>query len=151
MQSHFPKAERLKKPWYNKLGLLVYQLLKTYKFNSFITIFLQIWSLSPFAIKLDFLVEEYAGGKGHIPPKKRRRKNSIYMATIEKGLALIRSLIELDRLNEIGLIVVWLFIFNLIKCSLLFLVVKKLNTLPFRPEFSLHPVCIVQLFSTECS
>ncbi|KAJ0179106.1 hypothetical protein K1T71_004818 [Dendrolimus kikuchii] len=66
----------------------------------------KIWSLSPFAIQLDFLVEEYAAGKGHIPPKKRRKKNSIYIATIEKALALVRSLIELDRLDEIGLIVV---------------------------------------------
>ncbi|XP_060800569.1 helicase POLQ-like isoform X2 [Amyelois transitella] len=66
----------------------------------------KIWALSPFAVKLEFLVEEYTGGKGHIPPKKRRRKNSIYIATIEKGLALVRSLIELDRLQEIGLIVV---------------------------------------------
>ncbi|CAK1551516.1 unnamed protein product [Leptosia nina] len=66
----------------------------------------KIWALSPFAIQLDFLVEEYAAGKGHLPPKKRRKKNSIYVATIEKGLALVRNLIELDRLNEIGLIVV---------------------------------------------
>ncbi|XP_050362485.1 helicase POLQ-like isoform X2 [Nymphalis io] len=66
----------------------------------------KILSLAPFALQLDFLVEEYAGGKGHIPPKKRRKKNSIYIATIEKGLALVRSLIELDRLQEIGLIVV---------------------------------------------
>ncbi|XP_050561559.1 helicase POLQ-like [Spodoptera frugiperda] len=66
----------------------------------------KIWALSTFAVQLDFLVEEYAAGKGHIPPKKRRKKNSIYIATIEKGLALIRSLIELDRLHEIGLIVV---------------------------------------------
>ncbi|XP_068628026.1 helicase POLQ-like [Battus philenor] len=66
----------------------------------------KIWSLSPFALQLNFLVEEYAAGKGHIPPKKRRTKNSIYIATIEKGLALVRSLIELDRLHEIGLIVV---------------------------------------------
>ncbi|XP_069355435.1 helicase POLQ-like [Maniola hyperantus] len=66
----------------------------------------KIWSLAPFALQLEFLVEEYAAGKGHIPPKKRRKKNSIYIATIEKGLALVRSLIELGRLNEIGLIVV---------------------------------------------
>lgn len=72
----------------------------------YFVIFQQIGALSPFAVQLDFLVEEYAAGKGLMPPKKRRRKNSIYIATIEKGLALIRSLIELDRLHEIGLIVV---------------------------------------------
>ncbi|CAH0397261.1 unnamed protein product [Chilo suppressalis] len=66
----------------------------------------KIWSLSPFALSLDFLVEEYAGGKGLLPPKKRRKKKSIYIATIEKGLGLVRSLIELDRLDELGLIVV---------------------------------------------
>ncbi|CAH2063891.1 unnamed protein product, partial [Iphiclides podalirius] len=66
----------------------------------------KIWSLSPFAVQLNFLVEEYAAGKGHLPAKKRRTKNSIYVATIEKGLALLRSLIEFDRLHEIGLIVV---------------------------------------------
>ncbi|XP_063635617.1 helicase POLQ-like [Cydia splendana] len=66
----------------------------------------KIWALSPFAVNLDFLVEEYAAGKGNIPPKKRRSKHSIYIATIEKGLALVRSLIELGRLSEIGLMVV---------------------------------------------
>lgn len=67
---------------------------------------MQIWALAPFALQLEFLVEEYAGGKGHLPPKKRRKKNTIYIATIEKGLALVRSLIELNRLDEVGLIVV---------------------------------------------
>ncbi|KAG6447834.1 helicase POLQ-like isoform X2 [Manduca sexta] len=66
----------------------------------------KIWALSPFALQLGFLVEEYAGGKGNMPPTKRRKKHSIYVATIEKGLALIRSLIELKRLDELGLIVV---------------------------------------------
>ncbi|CAG9562876.1 unnamed protein product [Danaus chrysippus] len=66
----------------------------------------KIWALAPFALQLEFLLEEYAGGKGHLPPKKRRKKNTIYIATIEKGLALVRSLIELNRLNEVGLIVV---------------------------------------------
>ncbi|XP_041973277.1 helicase POLQ-like [Aricia agestis] len=66
----------------------------------------KIWALSPFALQLDFLLEEYASGKGHIPPKKRRKKNSIYIATIEKALAFVRSLIEEDRLQELGLIVV---------------------------------------------
>ncbi|XP_008190461.2 helicase POLQ-like isoform X1 [Tribolium castaneum] len=66
----------------------------------------KVWALSPFAVALDFLVEEYAASKGTYPPRKRRRKNSIYIATIEKALGLLNSLIETDRINEIGLIVV---------------------------------------------
>lgn len=66
----------------------------------------KIWALSPFAVQLEFLLEEYAAGKGSLPPRKRRRKKSVYIATIEKGLALIDSLIEMDRANEIGLVVV---------------------------------------------
>lgn len=66
----------------------------------------KLWALSPFAVQLDFLLEEYAAGKGCLPPRHRRKKKSIYIATIEKGLALMDSLIEADRANEIGLIVV---------------------------------------------
>ncbi|XP_017776106.1 PREDICTED: helicase POLQ-like [Nicrophorus vespilloides] len=66
----------------------------------------KVWSLSPFAVDLEFLVEEYAAGRGNFPPRKRRKKNSVYIATIEKALGLINSLIENDRLNELGLIVV---------------------------------------------
>lgn len=66
----------------------------------------KIWALSPFAVQLEFLLEEYAAGKGQLPPRKRRQKKSIYIATIEKGLALLDSLIEAGRANEIGLIVV---------------------------------------------
>lgn len=62
--------------------------------------------MSPFAVHLDFLIEEYAGGKGTLPPRKRRQKKSVFIATIEKGLALIDSLIENKRANEIGLVVV---------------------------------------------
>lgn len=66
----------------------------------------KIWAMSPFAVSLEFLVEEYAGGKGACPPRKRRHKNSVFIATIEKSLGLINSLIEIDRLHEIGLVVV---------------------------------------------
>lgn len=66
----------------------------------------KVWALSPFAVQLDFLIEEYAAGKGCLPPRKRRKKRSVYIATMEKGLALFDSLIETDRANEIGLVVV---------------------------------------------
>lgn len=54
------------------------------------------------ALKLGFLIEEYAGTKGHYPPIKRRRKNSIYICTIEKALGLVNSLIETKRLSEVS-------------------------------------------------
>ncbi|XP_015186066.1 PREDICTED: helicase POLQ-like isoform X2 [Polistes dominula] len=66
----------------------------------------KIQAMTPFAIKLGFLVEEYAATKGQCPPKKRHKKNTIYICTIEKALGLINSLIELQRLNEIGLLIV---------------------------------------------
>ncbi|XP_053920379.1 helicase POLQ-like isoform X4 [Cuculus canorus] len=66
----------------------------------------KIKALSSFGIELGFLVEEYAGSKGRFPPIKRRIKKSLYIATIEKGHALVNSLIETERIGDLGLVVV---------------------------------------------
>lgn len=62
--------------------------------------------MSHFAVDLDFLIEEYAGSKGRFPPLKRRRKKSLFIATIEKAHSLVNSLIEGGRLDSIGIVVV---------------------------------------------
>ena len=66
----------------------------------------KITEMTPFALDQGYLIEEYAAGKGSIPPVLRRKKQSIYISTIEKSLILFDSLFEINRHNEIGLIVV---------------------------------------------
>jgi POLQ-like helicase len=63
----------------------------------------KVQDLMPFALEFDFLVEEYCAGKGK---KNTRKKNTIYICTIEKSQILFDSLYENGRLGEIGLIVV---------------------------------------------
>ena len=66
----------------------------------------QVASLSTFAVELGFLVEEYAGSKGAIPPRKHRKKKTLYVATIEKAHSLVNSLILDGRIETLGLVVV---------------------------------------------
>ncbi|XP_046445398.1 helicase POLQ-like isoform X1 [Daphnia pulex] len=66
----------------------------------------KIRTLSSLAIALNFAVEEYAGNRGSYPPRKRKSKRVIYIATLEKANGIVNSLLELGRLNEIGLVVV---------------------------------------------
>ncbi|XP_065359791.1 helicase POLQ-like [Calliphora vicina] len=66
----------------------------------------KVSAMSPFAIGLDFIVDEYTAGKGKCPPVPRKKRKSIYIASIEKGAVLLDSLIDAQRANEIGLVVV---------------------------------------------
>jgi POLQ-like helicase len=67
----------------------------------------KVQMLDPFGESLNFYVEEYAGSRGIIPPIKRqasKNKPTLYICTIEKAYSLLNSLLELDRLNELGLV-----------------------------------------------
>ncbi|KAK6741350.1 hypothetical protein RB195_009286 [Necator americanus] len=66
----------------------------------------KIASLSVFEEVFGIRIEEYAANKGRIPPIKRRKDVSMYIATIEKANNLLNSLIETGELDRIGLIVV---------------------------------------------
>ena len=74
--------------------------------SNYVYIFLQVRGLAQFAVELDFLVEEYAGAKGTFPPKVRRKRNTLFVCTIEKAHSLLNSLIENDRQQQVGLVVV---------------------------------------------
>ncbi|XP_066600630.1 helicase POLQ-like isoform X2 [Prorops nasuta] len=100
----------------NKQGIIIFKTLNlaltclstlhpsSTKYN-YLQIFL-VQSMAPLALNLGFLIEEYAATKGQYPPKRRMKKNGIYICTIEKAQSLLNSLIELNRLSEIGTIVV---------------------------------------------
>ncbi|XP_020715008.1 helicase POLQ-like isoform X1 [Ceratitis capitata] len=66
----------------------------------------KVSAMSPFAIAMNFIVDEYTAGKGKCPPMKRKKRKSIFIASIEKGAVLMDSLIEAQRADEIGLVVV---------------------------------------------
>ena len=63
----------------------------------------KIRTLSSLAIALNFAIEEYAANNGSYPPRKRKSKKVIYIATLEKAHGIINSLMEDGRLNEIGI------------------------------------------------
>ncbi|KAL5282099.1 HELQ family protein [Megaselia abdita] len=66
----------------------------------------KVSSMSLFALEMDFLIEEYTAGKGRCPPGKFWKRNSIFVASIEKAAVLFDSLIDSKRAGEIGMIVV---------------------------------------------
>ncbi|XP_039964616.1 helicase POLQ-like [Bactrocera tryoni] len=66
----------------------------------------KVSAMSPFAIAMNFIVDEYTAGKGKCPPMKRKKRKCIFIASIEKGAVLMDSLIEAQRADEIGLVVV---------------------------------------------
>ncbi|WKX99775.1 hypothetical protein Q1695_014557 [Nippostrongylus brasiliensis] len=66
----------------------------------------KITSLSVFEEAFGIRIEEYAANKGRIPPIKRRKETSIYVATIEKANSLINSLLETKELDRIGLVII---------------------------------------------
>ena len=75
-------------------------------FQHTVICYMQVRIISLFAVELDFVVEEYAASKGQFPPRKRRGKKALYIATIEKANSLVSSLVEEGRLDSVGLVVV---------------------------------------------
>lgn len=63
-------------------------------------------ALLPFAESLGFALEEYAGGKGSYPVKKRKSMRSLFVCTIEMAHVVVTSLLEDNRIDDIGLVVI---------------------------------------------
>lgn len=66
----------------------------------------KISALAPFEDAFGINIEEYASNKGRFPPIKRRKRVSVYVATIEKANMLINSLITQGQLDRVGMVVV---------------------------------------------
>lgn len=66
----------------------------------------KVASLSPFGIEIGFHIEEYAGSKGSFPPKVRKNRNTVYVATIEKACNLLDHFIDEQKLSSLGCVVV---------------------------------------------
>ncbi len=86
--------------------VLISFLAGNFSLHSLCNRFLKVRSLAPFGLDLNFYVEEYVGGKGKYPPHRHSKKNSIYVCTTEKAAGLIDSLLDANRLMEIGMLVV---------------------------------------------
>lgn len=63
----------------------------------------KVASLEEFGRLLNFNIDAYYGSEGIMPPPPG---NGICVATIEKANSIINSLIETDRIMELGCIVV---------------------------------------------
>lgn len=44
----------------------------------------KVSAMSPFAIAMDFIVDEYTAGKGKCPPQPQRKRRNLFIASIEK-------------------------------------------------------------------
>ncbi|KAK4310065.1 hypothetical protein Pmani_018339 [Petrolisthes manimaculis] len=68
----------------------------------------KVRGLSIFGVELGFLVEEYAGSRGSFPPKQRKNKHVVYVATIEKAGGLVNWMVEGGggRSGGVGVVVV---------------------------------------------
>ena len=54
--------------------------------------YIKIQDLTSFAAKFNFIVEEYVTSKGKLPPPKRRSRNVVYVATIEKVMNVLHEM-----------------------------------------------------------